>query len=361
LRGALTNQYLFVSILNRKSHLFNDIFFILAHLLKPSKLSLFMRLHWSYLFVFFILFGSTALGQQNRHFTQYMFAKTAFNPGAAGNSGGICVNAIVRQQWTGFKEAGTNVGPESFMITVDAPFRFLHGALSGTIIQDQMAYWKDVSVNLGYTYTREMGRGILGAGMQIEFVNRSIDFSKLEFVDSNEPIIAELSGEQSDMLFDFAFGVYYEVPDSYYLGISTFDVLQSNGKELGTDGSGQSFKYTTARPIYLLGGYNYVLPNNPSIEIKPSTLIALTPGSKSFEASCLVEYKNKFWGGLNYNYQESIGIIAGVLFKQFMIGYSYDINVNQYKIGGTHEIRVGYCFKLEFEKALKIYRNTRFL
>ncbi|MDZ7743536.1 MAG: PorP/SprF family type IX secretion system membrane protein [Bacteroidota bacterium] len=182
------------------------------------------------------------------------------------------------------------------------------------------------------------------------------DFSKLNFVDEDDPIKSE--EEDSDMLFDFALGLYYEVPDVYYIGVSTFDVLESNGKSLREE---VNFSYSTDRSIYLLGGYNYVWPSNPSYEIKPSAMVHLTPGAMQFDVSTIVEYQDKFWGGVNFRPQESVGLIVGVLFKKFMIGYSYDINTSGYKIGGSHEIRLGYCFKLEFERAIKIYRNTRFL
>ncbi|MCF8228037.1 MAG: PorP/SprF family type IX secretion system membrane protein [Bacteroidales bacterium] len=308
-------------------------------------------------FLCLLLCSSLVYGQQDRHFTQYMFAKTSVNPGAAGSTGGICLNGIVRQMWTGFQNAdGTNVAPESFLLTADAPFKFVHGAFSLTILQEKLAFWKDISVNLGYTYIGSIGRGDFGAGFQIEFENRSIDFSQLNFVDEDDPIKSE--EEDSDMLFDFALGFYYEVPDTYYIGVSTFDILESSGKNLREE---SDFSFNTDRSIYLLGGYNYVLPSNPSYEIKPSAMVHLTPGAMQLDVSGIVEYQNKFWGGINFRPQESIGLIAGVMFKKFMIGYSYDVNISGLKIGGSHEIRLGYCFKLEFDRAIKIYRNTRFL
>lgn len=313
----------------------------------------------SIIFFGLILISLGVFAQQPMRNTQYMFSKLSYNPGVAGSGGGICLNGIVRQQWAGFTDPeGYNVGPETFFLNVHSPMRVLHGAIGGTIMQDKIAFWTDISVNLGYTYIADLGGGNLGIGLQAAFINRSIDFSKFIAVDENDPIVS-LSGEESDMLFDVNFGLYYEVPDNFYFGIASFNLLQSAGKEIE---SGTSFAYDTERTFYLLGGYNYVLPANPSFEIKPSLLAQLGVGSTyQVDVSTLVEYNNKFWGGLNYRYQESVGVIVGANFKNFSIGYAYDVNTSAYNLGSTHEIRLGYCFKIEFERSMKIYRNTRFL
>ncbi|MCF8235274.1 MAG: type IX secretion system membrane protein PorP/SprF [Bacteroidales bacterium] len=298
-----------------------------------------------------------AQAQQDPQFSQYMFNKMSFNPGFAGNSGGICINGAVRQQWVGFEDPeGNSVAPETFLLTADAPFRVLRGGLSAVIMQDKIGFWKDISLRLGYAYRTTVGRGNLGIGTQIAFINRSVDFSKFITV-QDDPLLSELSAEETDMLFDFSLGVYYEVPETYYLGISAMDVLQSAGKDL----SGKGLKYTVDRALYFTGGYNFPIPNNPSFEIKPSFLVKVGQASSQYDISTLIEYNDKFWGGLSYRMEESIVVIIGMLWRDFRIGYSYDIVTTGYGLGGTHEITAGYCFKLKLDKFRKIYRNTRFL
>ena len=82
------------------------------------------------------------------------------------------------------------------------------------------------------------------------------------------------------------------------------------------------------------------------------------------DVDAILRYKEVFWGGVGYRLGESIIILLGVQYKDFRIGYSYDISLNVLGLpiyGGTHEIMLNYRFKLELEKGRKSYKNTRFL
>jgi len=110
-----------------------------------------------------------------------------------------------------------------------------------------------------------------------------------------------------------------------------------------------------------MGGYELEFPNTPGIDILPSILIKTDGGSAQYDLTTLIRFKDQFWGGLSYRYQDAIAVILGFEYKNFNIGYSYDINTSAIGSYGSHEIRIGYCFKIEVEKVKKVYRNTRFL
>ena len=76
-----------------------------------------------------------------------------------------------------------------------------------------------------------MGFGKLGIGAQVEFNNRNIDFSKLNPA-GDDPLLNQLSAEESDMLIDFSLGLFYRVPESYYFGVSGLHLVQTKGKPL---------------------------------------------------------------------------------------------------------------------------------
>lgn len=307
---------------------------------------------------FLLIIGAFALhGQQLPQYTQYMFTKLALNPGYAGAGNGICVTGLVRQQWVGFQETdadgnATNVAPETYMISVHSPVKVLGGGLGATIIQDQIGHFNDISLNIMYAYQTTLGLGDLGIGVQLSLMNKSIDYSKFDFRDSGDPIL-EGKGEETDMYFDGGLGLYYRVPDTYYIGLSVLQLLEAK-KPDGT-------QFNQRRQINLMGGYEFGFPSMPALDILPSIMIKTDGASVEYDLTGLLRYKNQFWGGMSFRYQDAIAFIIGFDYKNLNIGYSYDFNTSAISTTGTHEIRASYCFKIEIDKVKKIYRNTRFL
>ncbi|NCC72936.1 MAG: type IX secretion system membrane protein PorP/SprF [Sphingobacteriia bacterium] len=308
---------------------------------------------------FFTLAGMLLKAQQLPQYSQYMFNRIAYNPGYAGTTNGICVGGLIRQQWVGFEETnaeGTsfNVAPETYVVSINSPVKVLRGGLAGTIIQDKIGYQKDITVNLIYAYQTMLGAGDLGIGLQLSLINKTIDFNKLEPPGDkgNDPVLQN-KAEESDIYIDGGLGLYYSVPDNYYLGLSVLQMRQAKKN----DGTGMQLK----RQINVIGGYEFTFPNTPSLDVLPSVMIKTDGTSSQYDFTALLRYNNKVWGGLSYRYQDSPVIILGMQYRDFNIGYSYDIPTSSIGSQGSHEVRVGYCFKIEIDKFKKIYRNTRFL
>lgn len=312
------------------------------------------------LIIFFqVVAGIMLNAQQLPQYSQYMFNKIAYNPGFAGATDGICIGGLIRQQWVGFKETNAegssfNVAPETYVVSVNSPVRALRGGLAATIIQDKIGFQEDISVNLIYAYQTMLGSGDLGIGLQFSIINKTLDFNKLEPPGDkgNDPVLNDRA-EESDIYLDGGIGFYYSVPDNFYLGLSILQLRQAEKQ----DGTGMQLK----RQINMIGGYELTLPNSPSIDILPSVMVKTDGNSVQYDLSALLRYNNKIWGGLTYRYQDAIALILGMQYKDFNIGYSYDVPISAIGSFGSHEIRVGYCFKIEVDKFKKIYRNTRFL
>lgn len=313
-----------------------------------------------YLFILTVCFFLVRLrAQQLPQYSQYMFNQIAYNPGFAGATPGICAGGLIRQQWVGFKEKDSEgnsykVAPETYLVSINAPVKALHGGLAGTIIQDKLGFQKDIFVNLIYGYQTMLGSGDLGIGVQLSILNKSIDFNKLEPPDdkTSDPVLQNRA-EESDIYFDGGVGLYYSLPDNYYLGLSILQIRQASKK----DGTGYQLK----RQYNFTGGYELTLPNAPTIDILPSVMIKSDGTSVQYDLSGLIRFNNKFWGGLSYRFQDAAAIILGMHYQDFTIGYSYDIPTSAIGSFGSHEIRISYCFRLELDKFRQIYRNTRFL
>lgn len=303
-----------------------------------------------------LLAVSAAKAQQPTDLSLFMFNNMLYNPAYAGNSGGIAANALIREQYIGFKDSQGNKGaPQTIFGTIDAPIRKLHGGIGGSVISDQIGFFNNTTVNVGYAFRADVGQGIFAVGAQLQLDNIKLDYSKFKdhFIDPGDPVLTQ-EGDQSDLVIDGSLGVYYEVPDKYYVGLSAYQIAETQGKNT---------YYKHRRTYSLTGAYNIVMPNYPLWEIKPAAIIQYDAGAFQWNLSAIVTYKKKFWGGLGYRFQEAAIVLAGLNIKNFKIGLAYDINTSaltNYN-SGSLEVMLGYCFKMELEKYRKRYKNTRFL
>jgi type IX secretion system PorP/SprF family membrane protein len=301
--------------------------------------------------------------QQEPNFSQYMFYGLSYNPAVAGNENAVSITGANRIQWTGFgKEEGVQVAPRTYFIAADMPIRVLKGGVGLVIMNDAIGHEKTISVKMGYANQRNVGFGKLGIGAQIEFNNRSIDFSKLNPA-GEDPLLTLLSSEESEMLIDFSLGFLYRVPESYYVGVSGLHLIQTKGKPLGETAEG-SLQMKLDRTFFITGGYEINFPRNPDLQFIPSAIIESNLSMIRLDVNAMLRFKELVWGGIGYRFGESVVVLLGVQYKDFRIGYSYDINANKLGLGvfgGTHEIMLNYRFKLELDKGRKSYKNTRFL
>lgn len=318
-----------------------------------------MRKEFVLLFVF-VLAISGVRAQQEAQFTQYMFNQMAFNPAYAGARDAICTNGLMRQQWMGFTDPdGNNVAPRTFLVSLDAPIKFLHGGVGATIFQDQLGFEKNIGVRLSYAYRFLLGNGNLSVGLQAGFLNKSIDFSKFKPIQTEDPTLSS-SSEESTMLTDFGFGAYFTIPEKFWAGISTSQLAEASSP-IG------DANFELKRHYFLTGGYTYTMPFDPSYELLPSFLVKSDGTAMSFDLTGLVRYNNRFWGGLSYRLQDAVAVILGMNYKNFNVGYSYDLTTSNLgglgKVGssGSHEIMINYCFKIEIPVYRTSYKNTLYL
>jgi type IX secretion system PorP/SprF family membrane protein len=303
------------------------------------------------MFAFVLLIASlpSVVGQQSSNITHYMFMNMAFNPAYAGSSNGINVTGLIREQWIGYKDDhGGNTAPQTLFLTIDSPIKILHGGISATVISDKLGSFNNTQVTLGYAYRMDVGAGELSGGLQVNFENSALN------VDQLEPIapIADLG--KNDFILDGSLGLFYKVPDKYYLGLSCDNVLQTRMKKI---------QITDRRVYDLTGGYNWVIPGHPAYELQPSAIFATDLAAYTFSISAILEYNKKFWGGLAYRYQDAASFLVGFNIKAFKIGLSYDASISKMTRynDGSVEVMLNYCFKLATEKFRKSYKNTRFL
>lgn len=307
---------------------------------------------------------SCAIMAQEALFSQYMFNRMSFNPGYAGSSGSICASAIYRNQWMGLSldkpTGGSDAGstPTEILLTFDMPVKFLHGGFGFTVVKNSIGYHDNFQFDLNYAFRMFWGDGNLSAGVALSYLNSSIDLSQLHGIDPNDPMIG--NQESSANLIDGNVGIYYQVPGRYYLGLSVKNILGAHSDEI---------QFTKPREVYAMGGYEYTPASAPSIRIKPSVLLKTANFSYfSAEASCLVDYRNAFWGGAGYRVGDALFVMAGVHKWKTRLGVCYDFTTSRlggFKPGrsfGSFEVYLKYCFKVVIpQKPPTSYGNSIYL
>ncbi len=306
-----------------------------------------------------------------------MFNRLAINPAYAGSSGSICASLMYRNQWLGLSldspapgiEAGST--PTDYLFSFDMPVKFLHGGIGLTLFSDKIGYTSMVSGSFDYAFRIYWGPGNLSAAIEGNFFSASRDYTQLigssdlsgdyttPTTNSGDPALNG-DADANDFLIDASTGIYYQVPGTYYFGLSLKNILAAKSTVLN---------YQNSRVLYLLGGYEYVIPSNPSFRLKPSALIRTADFSVfQVDLSCLMEYQNFMWGGVSYRFQDAVAFLAGINWNKMKVGLAYDLTVSKlgtFKSGlsaGTLEAYLRYCFKIVIPPKLpSIYQNTRYL
>ena len=308
--------------------------------------------------IIFVAASGIMMAQQAPMFTNYSNSYACVNPGFGGLSEGVNVMGIYRDQWTGFKDMnGNSVAPKTMLFSGDMPIPMLKGGASLSIMNDKIGFEENININMGYSFHADLGAGTLGIGLALSMVNRSVDFSNYYPMVDNDPALPK--GEQSDMLVDANFGLFWRIPETFYVGLSVTSLFESKGKELSSSAT-TSASFVGDRTFYLMAGYEYQF-NNPLFKLLPSMCIMSDIASTQFNAGARLLYNNKVWGGINYRFQESVAAMVGFQFNDIQISYSYDINTMGLTVQGSHEICVSYLFKMNLEKSPRIYHNIRYL
>lgn len=334
-----------------------------------------------YITLIFSVISVVLFAQQEAQFTQYMFNNVLTNPGYTGINKRICLTTIYRQQWTGFESqyyVGNNrngelktvkTNPQTTVISIDAPIRVLRGGIGISIFSDKLGFENNLGVKVGYAYHQGIGDGILGIGLQVGFLNKTIDFAKFNPIDAGDPLLTS-QDKESTLMTDIAFGLFYNMPGKAYVGLSSTQLIQSKMK-LDNPNIDSKLK----RHYYLTGTYHWTIPGATDWELSPYVFIKTDFVSAQYDITASAKWKNMIWAGLSYRVQDAVAIIVGAYpfnqpsmspaLQQIRIGYSYDITTSALgkssRSSGSHEIMLGYCFKITTEPKITKYINTRYL
>ncbi len=307
--------------------------------------------------VFSVLCPSITLGQSDPLYTQAWALPTLYNPAASGSTDWLRIRGAARLQWIGIENA-----PKSFTAAADIPFKLIGRRWGGgvNVTQEEIGLFSNTYVNGQLSgRLKKLFGGELTLGIQVGYFGSSFRGSDVyipdddDYHDSNDPSIPKQ--DVGGGTVDFGIGLEYVHP-KFHVGVSILHPAAPKVK-LNTKGTTSStatsdnheFETYVNRVLYLTAGSNISIKNT-LIELQPDLIVASDLRSFSGVVSLKGWYNKMFFGGAGYRWNDAVSVNLGAEFKNFILGYSYDIPVTKIlkASSGSHEIILGYRMKLDF-------------
>lgn len=320
------------------------------------------------------VFPFAAMAQQRPHYTQYILNQYIINPAISGIENYTDLKLSTRDQWVGLKGAPrttyltihTPLGKEdyrtsatSFQIpgenprgkyywenyTAAAP----HHGIGLSILNDRTGSFNRFSTSASYAYHLGLSPTTnLAAGFAAGITQISLDKSAHNFDgygDSFDPATGSaISRELNKIRPDLSAGLYLYSRD-YFLGLSAQQIIPQ--KLSFTDNATYVSEGRLIPHLFFTAGYRFLMTED--INAIPSVMLKYVKGSSRNdfqpEVNVKMQYRDLFWVGSSYRYQDGYAAMMGVTVSNFLnVGYAYDFtttNLNTVS-RGTHELLIGF-------------------
>ena len=311
------------------------------------------------LYILFLLASALSSSQvrgQDPHFTQASRIPTWYNPAAAGHGvEHIRLTMLYRNQWSSvmspFKTQGlffdkqvSKVGFGANLVnnsSGDAGIRqfFLNGQLS---------------------YRLKFGKHALASGVQVGFIQKSFDPSKMTFDDQYTSDQGFNPANPTSESFSYT---TLTRPD---FGVGMLWTYGKQGKDQLYPYAGLSIQHLN-QPKESFIEQDNIIPRKFSAQagvgiwvreswfITPAILFTQQQFAKELQSSITVrlplEDRNQVEGGLIFRNKDAIALYAGYQWNSFMAGMSYDVNISGATGGpGAFELSLTYIPKAKVKK-----------
>ncbi len=266
------------------------------------------------------------------------------------------VTGLNRQQWMGLENA-----PTTTVFNVSIPFQIGSAKSAAGILfyNDKWGLFANRSVYLQYAYRREFQKGLLSFGANLGFLSNTFDGSQLaglmldnDYHKKDDPYVP--MQEEGGNAFDISIGAaYYDTQK--YAGIALSHITAP------AIGIGERATMSIRPMLNITGGYNFSFSDALYI-LKPSMFFKTDFASMQLDINTLIEYKQRFFGGLSYRIQDAIVVLIGAKMSGVTACYSYDITTSKLArvSGGSHEITLSYSFTIERTNK-NTYKSVRIL
>ena len=294
-----------------------------------------MRLKFTFILGIVLLLVLNARAQQLPQYSLYMFNPYIVNPSFAGLSNELQIRSTNKYQWTGITDA-----PRTFNLSFTNSAFDENMGYGGWVYTDITGPIRRIGVQTSGNYLAKVSETLrFSIAVSAGIVQYAVDGDKIDLQDIDDPIVsAQLS---QNIIFDAKLGFCLH-HEKYYFGFSLPHLTQAkltpfqDGEVIGV-----------LEPHYnVMAGYHYQV--NDEFTLKPSFLLKyVEPVPFRMDVNLVVDYKQQFWLGGGYRFNDGIIALAGVdLNNNMQLSYAYDIltsNLSTYS-GGVHEIMIGLNF-----------------
>lgn len=298
-------------------------------------------------FAFFLLLTQFAFGQQDVQYTQFMHNKLAINPAYAGSTGVPCLNALYRNQWSGFDGA-----PVSQSLGFQMPFFKDRVGAGISLVHDRLGPTESWSASLKYAYHIPIARNVkLGMGFQGSLQNYQVNWDQTNATHAGDQAIPDIASG-SKLIPNFGVGLHLHA-EKFYVGLSIPNLLRT---KLSLQGDRFALSEINRSEIHAFLMAGAIFNITKDIRLKPAGLIKYAKNSPlDLDLHLSFIFFDQFWIGGTYrtggellgSLGESIDVILQLqVTDAIRIGLAYDFTLTEIRdhTSGSYEILVDYCF-----------------
>jgi len=280
-----------------------------------------------------------SLAQQLPQFTSYQLSPFLYNPAFAGVDGTTQLNAVIRNQWSGVREA-----PQTDVISGYGLLRNEKMGLGATAFKDVAGADSRRGITLSYAYHLRVKNDMsLSLGLSAGFLQYRLDHTIINPYDDGDPVFN--SPVLSSVVPTATFGAYLYA-DNFYASVALPQLLSSTFTVKDEYNDNSLIEGGLTNHIFVGGGY--IKDINDAFTIEPSLLLMLSsPAPASVELMTKLTYKDLLWTALSYRFNDAACMYIGVdIDERFYVAYAHDFVTSELSTvtSGTNEFKLGFRF-----------------
>lgn len=296
---------------------------------------------------FILIVPFKIFGQQEPHYTQFMFNTYLNNPAIAGTNNYYQITSNNRFQWVGIDEA-----PQTYSLTMHGPSAEKPMGWGGFIYNDVTGPTSKLEIGGSYSYNIALTDEIrISGGLSLGLMQYKFDGTKLNQEDiDGDPALRNVS--QTNWLPDASVG-FYMYSYNFYAGLSAHQLMGNKLSNIGSQSDTLSVYNRLKQHFYLTGGYRYIL--NRNLMLEPFIMLKyMYPAVPQVDISIKATYRNRqwgkkeVWGGITFRTGDAVALLVGYNHdNKYYVGLSYDYSftdISSFNNFGTYEVMIGVRF-----------------